>query len=95
MLFCKIAGAKVRISEQKNKFYLSFLLYFRIFAAKFNDFMRKRLPLLGILLIIAGTLVLLTAYLLHHTTNPILLTGILLVLGGVVAYVLGVKQSNF
>ena len=53
--------------------------------------MKKYIPLIGILMIVAGTLVLLISYLLHHTTNNMLLTGIILIIAGIIGYIKGIK----
>ena len=53
--------------------------------------MKKYIPLIGILMIVAGTLVLLISYLLHHTTNVMLLTGIILIIAGIIGYIKGIK----
>ena len=49
---------------------------------------------MGIILIVAGTFVLLLCYLLHHTTNTFLLTGLLLIIAGVVGYIQGIKMEG-
>lgn len=62
----------------------------RNFAAKKRD-MKKYIPLIGILMIVAGTLVLLISYLLHHTTNGMLLIGVILIIAGIIGYIKGIK----
>lgn len=56
--------------------------------------MKKNASLIGILLVVAGTLLLFAAYLLHYTTNYILIGGLVLILAGIVGYVQGIKHSN-
>lgn len=56
--------------------------------------MKKNASLIGILLVVAGTLLLFAAYLLHYTTNYILIGGLVLIIVGIVGYVQGIKHSN-
>ena len=49
--------------------------------------MKKNASLIGILLVAAGTLLLFAAYLLHYTTNYILIGGLVLIIAGIVGYV--------
>lgn len=56
--------------------------------------MKKYASLIGILLVVAGTLLLFTAYLTKHTTNNILIGGLVLIIAGIVGYVQGVKHSE-
>lgn len=56
--------------------------------------MNKRFASVGILLILAGVLTLATAYFLHHTTNGLLTTGLLLIVGGSVLYVGAIKHGG-
>ena len=56
--------------------------------------MKKNASLIGILLVVAGTLLLFAAYLLHYTTNYILIGGLVLITAGIVGYVQGIKHSN-
>lgn len=56
--------------------------------------MKKNASLIGILLVVAGTLLLFAAYLLHSTTNYILIGGLVLIIAGIVGYVQGIKHSN-
>ena len=56
--------------------------------------MKDYAPLIGVLLIVAGTGLLLTAYLAHYTTNTILAAGLLLIVAGVIGYIQAVKHSN-
>ena len=56
--------------------------------------MKKYISLIGILSVVAGTFLLLTAYLLHHTTNTILLSGLVLIIAGIASYVQGIKHSG-
>lgn len=56
--------------------------------------MKKYISWMGIILIVAGTLVLLLSYLLHHTTNAFLLTGLLLIIAGVAGYIRGIKMES-
>ena len=56
--------------------------------------MKKNASLIGILLVVAGTFLLFTAYLLHYTTNYILIGGLVLIIAGIVGYVQGIKHSN-
>jgi hypothetical protein len=53
--------------------------------------MKKYIPWIGIGMIVAGTIVLLISYLLHYTTNSMLLTGILLIILGIIGYIQGIK----
>ena len=91
MLFCKIAGAKVQ-----NIYELHLIIYelFLIFAANFNDSMKKYTPFVGLLLIVAGTLLLLVGYVLHQTTNLLLTIGLVMIIIGVVGYIQGIKHAN-
>ena len=56
--------------------------------------MKKNASLIGILLVVSGTLLLFAAYLLHYTTNYILIGGLVLIIAGIVGYVQGIKHSN-
>lgn len=56
--------------------------------------MKENASLIGILLVVAGTLLLFAAYLLHYTTNYILTGGLVLIIAGIVGYVQGIKHSN-
>ena len=56
--------------------------------------MKKHVSWMGIILIVAGTFVLLLSYLLHHTTNAFLTTGFLLIIAGVVGYIHGIKMEG-
>ena len=56
--------------------------------------MKKQASLIGILLIVAGTFILLASYLLHQTTNILLSIGLLLIIIGIVCYIQGIKHSN-
>ena len=56
--------------------------------------MRKQASLIGLLLIVMGTLLLLVCYFLHQTTNLWLLTGLALIIAGIVGYIQGVKHAN-
>ena len=56
--------------------------------------MKKNASLIGILLVVAGTFLLFAAYLLHYTTNYILIGGLVLIIAGIVGYVQGSKHSN-
>jgi general stress protein CsbA len=56
--------------------------------------MKKNASLIGILLVVACTLLLFAAYLLHYTTNYILIGGLVLIIAGIVGYVQGIKHSN-
>lgn len=74
---------------------------FCIFALIFNELqhrnafsMNKKFASIGILLILSGVITLATAYFLHHTTNGLLTTGLLLIVGGIVLYVGGIKHGG-
>lgn len=56
--------------------------------------MNKKFASIGILLILSGVITLATAYFLHHTTNSLLTTGLLLIVGGIVLYVGGIKHGG-
>jgi uncharacterized membrane protein HdeD (DUF308 family) len=56
--------------------------------------MKEYVSWIGIALIVAGTLVLLISYLLHHTTNGMLLTGLFLIIIGIVSYIQGIKMHQ-
>ena len=56
--------------------------------------MKKYVSWIGILLIVAGTCLLFIGYLLHHTTNAVLLTGLLLIIVGIVGYIQGIKRNQ-
>ncbi len=56
--------------------------------------MKKYVSWIGIALIVAGAILLLISYLLHHTTNTFLLTGLLLIIAGVVGYIQGIKMES-
>ena len=74
--------------------------------------MKKYVSWIGIVLIVAGaillliiyseplslnpqgTMVLFVSYLLHHTTNGVLMTGLLLIIIGIVGYIQGIKRSQ-
>lgn len=53
--------------------------------------MKRHLSWIGMILIVVGTLILLISYLLHNTTNAMLLTGLLLIIIGIVSYIQGIK----
>ena len=55
--------------------------------------MIKNVSLIGIILIVAGTFILLASYLLHHTTNMLLGSGLLLIIAGITGYIQGIKHS--
>ena len=59
-----------------------------------NVLMQKNLSWIGIALIVAGTLILLISYLMHHTTNGMLLTGLFFILAGVAGYIQGIKRGS-
>lgn len=56
--------------------------------------MNKKFASIGILLILSGVITLATAYFLHHTTNDLLTTGLLLIVGGIVLHVGGIKHGG-
>ncbi|MBQ8154604.1 MAG: hypothetical protein IJ548_07710 [Paludibacteraceae bacterium] len=56
--------------------------------------MKKHAPFIGLLLIVAGTLLLLICYFLHQTTNLWLSTGLLMIVIGIVGYIQGIKHAN-
>ncbi len=56
--------------------------------------MRKRAPLIGLLLIVIGTLLLFVCYFMHQTTNLLLLTGLALIIAGIIGYIQGMKHAN-
>lgn len=56
--------------------------------------MKENASLIGILMVVAGTLVLVISYLLHHTTNGMLLTGLLFIIIGIIAYIQGIKHAD-
>ena len=56
--------------------------------------MKKYLSWIGIGLIVAGALWLLVSYLLHYTTNGMLLTGVVLIIAGIASYIRGIKLSQ-
>ena len=56
--------------------------------------MKKYVSWIGIVLIVAGAILLLISYLLHHTTNGMLLTGLFLIIIGIVGYIQGIKRSQ-
>lgn len=57
-------------------------------------FMKDYASLIGILSIVAGTSLLLVAYLTHYTTNTLLVLGLLLIITGIVGYIQAVKHTN-
>ena len=59
-----------------------------------EDLMKKYISWIGIALIVTGTMVLFVSYLLHHTTNGVLMTGLLLIIIGVIGYIQGIKRSQ-
>ncbi len=56
--------------------------------------MKKNASLIGILMVVAGTLLLLAGYLFHYTTNMLLGAGLVLIIVGIVGYIQGIKHAN-
>ncbi len=64
-------------------------------CTKFNDFMKKLTPFLGILLIIIGTMVLIaTRFSSLSTHNSLLLAGLLCIIGGIWLHIRSIKQDS-
>lgn len=55
----------------------------------------KSLSNWGICLILCGVLVLAVGFFAHHTTNLLLSTGLILIIGGTVAYIQGIKRGKY
>jgi len=66
-------------------------------CSKFNDFMKKLTPYIGLFLIIIGTIVLLlTRISTLSGHNSLLLTGLLCIVAGIVLHIRNIKhQSNY
>ena len=62
---------------------------------KYNRSFARKLTrwVMLVLLIMMGTLLLLAGYLLHYTTNTLLVIGLLFIVGGTVGYVQGEKRK--
>jgi hypothetical protein len=75
-------------------FYFSTFNYFLYLRTQIIALMKKYVSWIGIVLIVAGAILLLISYLLHHTTNGMLLTGLLLITIGIVGYIQGIKRSQ-
>lgn len=56
--------------------------------------MKDYAPLIGIILIIAGTCLLLGIYLTHYTTNTILGIGLAFIIAGIIGYIQAVKHTD-
>ena len=56
--------------------------------------MKEYASLIGILMIIAGTCLLLVSYLIHYTTNTLLALGLILIIAGIVGYIQAIKHTD-
>ena len=56
--------------------------------------MKEYTSFVGLLLIVAGTLLLLVGYFSHQTTNLLLTIGLILIIVGIIGYVQGIKHAN-
>ena len=71
------------------------LRFFSYLCTKFNDFMKKLTPFIGILLIIIGTMVLiLTRFSDLASHNSLLIVGLVCVMAGIVMHIKSIKQDS-
>ena len=71
------------------------LQIFSYLCTKFNDFMKKLTPFLGILLIIIGTMVLIaTRFSTLSSHNSLLFVGLLCIIAGIIMHIKSIKQDS-
>ena len=64
-------------------------------CTKFNGFMKKLTPFIGILLIILGTLALVaTRFSTLSTHNSLLFVGLLCIIAGIIMHIRSIKQDS-
>ena len=64
-------------------------------CTKFNGFMKKLTPFIGILLIITGTLALIaTRFSTLSTHNSLLFVGLLCIIAGIIMHIRSIKQDS-
>lgn len=86
----RVQRYKKKTKDERQKPKISYI------CSKINVFMKKLPPYLGLFLIIIGTLVLIsTRFAPFSSSNSILLSGLLLIVTGIVLHIRSIKHESY